>query len=237
MKRMGVGLAAFCLAALLAAGGSAQEKKDQADRFGQTDVPSFGTQPITAQVSTDILIHFVDEPSRHLGLARDRFMDKDYAKSAAEIRKSVAFMKLELAQATEAGRGGLADAIGRLEKLAASLESGTAPSSGDLDAALAQAEQALAVHHELKAEQFWRANDYVDTGHDLRAASMNLGNALKYAGKTASQRTEAAIKDAHKIGDDLRQGNHVPDPRIGASLDGLSNQIDEVAKELPPPKK
>jgi hypothetical protein len=237
MRRIIIGLSLFCLVALLAAGVSAQEKKDEVNRFVEPKAPPTGLDMPMAQVPEEILIRFVDEPSHHFGLARERFMKKDYAQSAAEIRKSVAFVRLEMARATEDGQKALADAVLRLENLAGKIESGSAGSVDEIDAALARAEQELAFHHELKAQANWQANNYLGTGHDLKAASINLKNSLKYAGGKVETETDAAIKDANEIGQKLIDGIKLQDERIGAAIDLLGDKIDEAGQRMEQPNK
>ena len=185
-----------------------------------------------AQVPEEVLIRFVDEPSHHFGIAHEHFLKKDYAQSAAEIRKGAGFVRLEMARSTEEGGKALAEAALRLEELAENVESGSVDSVDELNAVLARAEQALAFHHELKAEKSWQANNYPGAGHDLKAASMNLKNSLKYAGGKVEVETDAAIKDADNIGQKLLEGARLEDERIGAALEMLGDKIDEVGKKL-----
>jgi hypothetical protein len=237
MRSIIVRLAFFCLAAILAAGVSAQEKKPEVDRFVRPEVPPTGVVQGMAQVPEEILIRFVDEPSHHFGLAHERFLKKEYAQSAAEIRKGAGFVKLEMARSTGEGRKALADAAVRLEKLAETVESGSVNSVDEINAALAHAEHALAFHHELKAEKSWQANDYLGAGHDLKAASINFKNSLKYGGGKVEVETDAAIKDANEIGQKLIEGNRLADERIGAAMEALGGKIEEAGKKLEQPKK
>lgn len=232
MRSTFFGFALFCLVALLAAGVSAQEKKPEVSRYARPEVPPTGLNQVTAQVPEEILIRFVDEPSHHFGLAHERFLKKDYAQSAAEIRKGAAFVKLEMARSTEEGEKALADAAIRLEKLAENVESGSVKSVDEIDTVLARAEHALAFHHELKAEEYWQANDYLGTGHDLKAASMNLKNSLKYAGGNIDVEMEAVIKDANEIGQKLLEGARLEDERINAALNVLGDKIDEAGGKI-----
>jgi hypothetical protein len=237
MRNIIIGLVLFCLVVLPAAGVSAQEKKPEVARFVRPEVPPTGIVQGMAQVPEEILIRFVDEPSHHFGLAHEHFLEKDYAKSAAEIRKGAGFVKLEMARSTGEGRKALDDAAIRLEKFAESVESGSVNSVDEINAALARAEHALAFHHELKAEESWQANSYMGAGHDLKAASISFKNSLKYAGGKVDVETEAAIKDANGIGQKLIDGNRLADERIGAAMEVLGNKIEEAGKKMEQSKK
>lgn len=237
MRSIVVKLSLFCLVAILAAGVSAQEKKTEVEKAARPEVAPTGLDQVMAQVPEEILLHFVDEPSHHFGLAHERFLKKDYAQSAAEIRKGAAFVKLEMARSTEEGEKALADAALRLEKLAGKVESGSVNSVDEINTVLARAEQELALHHELKAEKSWQANNYPGAGQDLKAASINLKNSLKYTGEKIEAETEAAIKDADNIGQKLLEGARLEDERIGAAMDMLGDKIDEAGTKLEQPKK
>jgi|WetSurMetagenome_2_1015567.scaffolds.fasta_scaffold64866_1 hypothetical protein len=237
MRKTIVRLVLFGVVAILAAGASAQEKRDEVNRFVRPEVPATGLDQITAQIPEEILIRFVDEPSHHFGLARERFLKKDYAQSAAEIRKGAGFVKLEAARGTSEGQTALADAEAGLEKLAGSVESGSVTTIDEIDAALARAELKLALHHELKAQEYWQADNSVGTGHDLKAASMSLKNTLKYSGGKMEAETEAAIKDANEIGQKLREGANISDERVNEAINMLGDKIDEIGEKMEQPKK
>lgn len=227
----------FLLAAFLACGVSAQEKKTEVEKAVPPGAPPTGLDQPMGQVPEEILIRFTDEPSHHVGLAHEHFLKKDYAKSAAEIRKAEGFVKLETARSNEESETALADAAARLEKLAAAVESGSVTSAEEVNSAFARVEHALALHHQLKAEGYWKANDYLSVGPDLKAAAANLKNSLKYAGGKVSVETEAAIKDAKEIGQKLMEGARPADERVGAAIETLGDKIDEAGAKLEQPKK
>ena len=237
MRNMIVRFALLCFVALLAGGVCAQEKIPEVEKVVPPPSPPSGVDQRTAQVPVEILLRFVDEPSHHFGLAREDFLKKDYAQSAAEIRKSAGFVKLEMTRSIGEGQSVLADAAIQLEKLAGNIESGSVKSVDEIDMALARAEQALAAHHEMKAEEYWRANYYAGVGQDLKAASMSLKNSLKYSGEKVDGETDAAMKDADEIGQKLIEGTKPADERIGAALEALGDKIDDVGTKLEQPKK
>jgi len=230
-------LALFCLVAILAAGVSAQEKKTEVEKIARPEIPPPVIEPRTAQVPEEILLRFVDEPSHHFGLAHEHFLKKDYAKSAAEIRKGEGFMRLEMARSKGEGQKALADAAIRLEKLAEAIDSGSVNSVDEIKTALARAEHTLAFHHELKAEEYWEANENLSVGRDLKAASMSLKNSLKYAGEKVEAETDAVIKDANNIGQKLIEGSRLADERVGAAIELLGDKIDEAGDKIEQPKK
>jgi hypothetical protein len=226
-----MGFVVGCLVAIAAAGVSAQERQSKLNKYMPT-APTKGLQQITPQVSEDVLLRFVDEPSRCFDEAREDFLKKDYVNSAMQIRKGSGFMQLETARATNEGNPALSAAAARLDTLAGKVEKGSVGSIGVLDNALADAEQALANHHESKAEDYWRMNNLGMTGWDLKAASINLRNSLKFMGGKVGPSIDDAIRDAADVGQALIDGADIKDERIGASMANLSDKIDEIGTEL-----
>jgi hypothetical protein len=237
MKSIIPTLMILSLAAFLATGVCAQEKRTEVEKVAPSGAPPTGLDQPMGQVPEEILIRFHDEPSHHVGLAHEHFLKKDYAKSAAEMRTAEGFVKLETARSAAEGEQALADAAARLEKLAAAVESGAVTSVDEVDSAFARVEHALALHHQMKAEAYWKANDYLSVGPDLKAAAANLKNSLKYAGGKVEAETDAAINDAKEVGQKLIEGARPADERIGAAIETLGDKIDEVGARLEQPKK
>ena len=227
----------FCVAATLSAGALAQEKVTETQKLDRTRLGLEAVPPGGAQLPEEVMHRFVDEPSLHFASARERFLKKDFAGAATELRKGGAFMRLEATRTTAEEGKTLVDAANRVEQLAGDVEKGSIGAVDVVDGGLARAELALAVHHQAKAERSWQANDDLGAGHDLKAASTNLRNALKYFGAKADAEIEGAIKDAGKIGQDLLDGNSPPDERIGASIERLGAAIDNVGARLEQPGK
>jgi hypothetical protein len=232
-----IALLSILLLVLLAGAAYAQQERTEIDKT-RKDVPPNRLEPfpISEGVSWDVLMRFADEPSQHLGEAHKNFLEKDYTKSEINIRKAAGFVMLEESRANDQTRQELFDASSRLDRLADAVKTGSVTSANDVNAAFAQAEWALADHHEAKAEELWRAKNYLATALDLETASTNLENALKYAGLPADAETESAIKDARGIANQLARQFPLPDERIGASLATLSDKIDEVGGKLQPKK-
>lgn len=245
MRRMIFALALISIIIVFfAVGASAQEKKAEAAKPAPEKAAPAKDAPAKAPagkvlVEEEILIGFVDEPNSHFGLARDNFLKKDYAASAAEIRKGAAYVKLEMSRATSAGEDGkaLSDAVVQLAKLADDIEKGAVTSADKLSTAFASAEQALAFHHELKAKEYWAAEEQKKAGQDLKAASKHLENAMKYANEKVETGTEAAIKDARDIGQKLVEGTGWAADKVGKAMQDLGKKIEETGKKMMAPKK
>jgi hypothetical protein len=245
MRRMIFALALIAIIiAFFAVGASAQEKKAEPakvtpDKTAQTKGAPPKVPAGKVVVDEEILIGFVDEPSRHFGLARDDFLKKDFAASADEIRKGAGYVKLEMSRAASGAEDerALSDAVAQLAKLADDIEKGAVTSVDRLNAGFAKAEQALAFHHELKAKEYWAAEEQKKAGQDLKAASKHLENAMKYANEKVETGTEAAIQDARDIGQKLVEGTGWAADKVGKAMQDLGKKIEDAGKKMMAPKK
>jgi len=239
----------FLVAALIAAvfallmiGACAQEKKAETagSSPGQESAAPAQTPTVTAGkvlVDEEILVGFVDEPNHHFGLARKYFMEKDYASASAELLKCASFVKVEATRATGEDMRMLDDAVIQLAELAEAVKGGTIQSVEKLDSAYARAELALAFHHEVKAQEFWKAENQKSAGQDLKAASTHLENAMKYAGEKTEADTKTVIKDANDLGQRLIEGTAQAADKTGKAMQDLGAKIEEWGKKTMAPKK
>ena len=241
----------FLVAVLIAAvfaflmiGACTQEKKaETASTQGapvQESAAASQTPSVTpgkVLVDEEILVGFVDEPNHHFGLARKAFMMKDYATTSAELLKCAGFVKLEATRASGEDRRMLEDAVIRLAELADAIKGGTIASVEKLDSAYAHAELALAFHHEVKAQEFWKAENHKSAGQDLKAASMHLENSMKYAGEKTETDTKAVIEDANDLGQKLIEGTAIAADKAGKAMQDLGAKIEEWGKKTMAPKK
>jgi hypothetical protein len=237
MRNTSYVIALVCILAFLAGGVCAQEKKPAATKPETAKIESMKPAPGKIAVEEDILLVFVDEPTHHFGLARDSFMKHDYKTSASEIRKGAGYLKLEMGRATTEGQRALYDAVVNLSKLSDEVEQGTVTSVDKLDKVFAHAEQALAFHHELKAKEYWAAQDHKKAGQDLKAASMHLENSMKYSGEKVETATQNTIKDAHDMGQKLVEGTGYVADKVGKAMQDLGKKIEEAGKKMMAPKK
>jgi hypothetical protein len=125
----------------------------------------------------------------------------------------------------------------RLAELADAIKGGTIEAVEKLDSAYAHAELALAFHHEVKAQEFWKAENNKSAGQDLKAASMPLENSMKYAGEKTEADTKAIIKDANDLGQRLIEGTAQAADKTGRAMQNLGAKIEEWGKKTMAPKK
>jgi hypothetical protein len=84
-----------------------------------------------------------DSSNYHVVLAKKKIESSDRADAAREIRKAIAYVKLEAARAGRKVSGDLKSALDDMEKLSKKVESGTDVTAKDLDQAFAKARKAI----------------------------------------------------------------------------------------------
>jgi len=231
-------LALVCIVVFFVAAASAQEKKPEAAKAAPAkSVPPPKSPTGKIEISEETLVAFVDEPSHHFDLARENFMKKEYVAASDEIGKAAGFVKLEMARAKGEDEKMLADTAERLRMLSTSVRSGSVASIDELDEAFASAEQALAHHHESKAQEYWRVEDRKKAGQDLKAATKHLESSLKYGGREGEAKADTVIQDAREFGDKLAKGTALAADKVGKAIQALGRKIEEAGKKMWPPKK
>jgi hypothetical protein len=100
--------------------------------------------PIHADRDRDLLVldeshyyPYIEEPDRHFQNAHQAFLAKDYEKTAQEIRKGEAWVKIEAGRASGDVKHSLNSSAQELEKLATDTEKGTVKTSRTWIASLA----------------------------------------------------------------------------------------------------
>jgi hypothetical protein len=205
-------------------GASLQSSKEVAAEPGK--VP-----PGKVIVDVDVLTCFADEPDYHYGLARTAFLNKDYDKAYDEIVKGAAFVRLESMRASGDEERMLDDAATSLSELADAVKGRTITSVSKLDETFSHAEQALAYHHEMRAEQYWSEDNAKGAGQDLKAASMHLENSMKYGGEKTETDTRDVIKNANDVGDKLVAGTALAADKVGKGMQALGAKIEAWGKK------
>lgn len=166
-----------------------------------------------------------------------QFLKKNYTAAAADIRKAVAFLKLDVAGATGEGKKALTDSVNELEKLADDTEKGKVASAKALEQAFSRADYALAKAYHVKASESWVKKATKEVGHSLKTAADNLEYGLAWAGRKAEAGGKAAIKDARLVAGKLIEGmGWVPD-EVGKGIEFIGKEVEKFGKQVEPPKR
>jgi hypothetical protein len=187
-------------------------------------------------VEEDVAIVLSDEHEHYFKKAHQAFLKKNNKTTAADIRKAVAFLKLDAAVAAGEGKKALSDSVNELEKLADDTEKGKVASAKVLEQAFSRADYALAKAYQLKASESWVKKATREVGHSLKTAADNLEYGLAWAGHKAEAGGKAAIKDARLVAGKLIEGmGWVPD-EVGKGIEFIGKEVEKFGKQVEPPK-
>jgi hypothetical protein len=108
---------------------------------------------------------YVQEPDEHFKNAHDAFLIWDFKKTAEEIRKGAAFVKLEDVRATGDAQRSLVASTRELAKLADEASLGEVKDVKSLDKAFARADYALALTHRAETSEGWASRPVEEIPH------------------------------------------------------------------------
>ncbi len=175
-----------------------------------------------------------DEPSRHLGRARDAFLVMDTRTAAAEMRKAAVHVRVAAEHALERSKRSLTHSEHELEQTARRIETGMVKSVEDLDLVTARALHALANDQYAKASDAWRKRELRRSGQFLRSATNNLERAAARTDATMRAATAEVAKDSRLISGKLIEGTGFVMDEVGAGLESVGHQIEKVGSRVLP---
>lgn len=177
---------------------------------------------------------YIEEPDAHFSKAHDSFLKQDYKAAATEIRKAVAYVKLESGRAVTDSQKALNASAQELETLAKDVEKGTVKDVKKLDDTFARADQSLAKSHYVKASESWGKKLYDKTGYELKAATHSLEKAASWAGNEASAAASTAVKDGRLVTGKLIAGTGWAVDEVGKAIDSVGQGIEQLGRKVAP---
>lgn len=178
-----------------------------------------------------------NEPGKSFHEARQNFLNEEAKIAAADIRKGVAYLKMEKAVAKKEMRDSITAAERDLEKLARNVEQGTVESAGELDAVFARAHQALAKSYITRASEAWAEKDEAKTGQLLKTAITHLKSTYAWSGKMMDASTAAAVRESRNVAGKLIAGIGWAAEETGKALKTTGTEIDNFGATLKQEKK
>jgi len=145
-------------------------------------------------VDEDTLVVFAGQAGNHFHKARESFLRGYVAEAADEVRVGSAFIKLEMARASEDGKKMLRTSTDELDKLANDVEMNVVADAIVLDEAFARANHALASHRQIKAKEYYDKGENERAAVEIKAAAGNLERGFGWAGQKMGEGTVAAIR-------------------------------------------
>jgi hypothetical protein len=175
---------------------------------------------------------YVEQPDQHFKNAHDSFLSRDFKKTAEEIRKGAAFVKLEDMRATGDAQQSLNASTVELAKLADEASRGEVKDVKSLDKAFARADYALALSHRAKASEGWASKDATKAGYELRAAANYLEQGASRAGGDAESGVSAGVKDTRELAGKLIKGVSVASDDVGKVMETIGQEIGMLGKNV-----
>lgn len=180
---------------------------------------------------------YVDEPNAHFQAAHDSFLSKEYKKAAEEIRKGLAFVRLEEGTAIAKAKQDLDVSERELQRLAKNVEQGSVQEVKRLDSAFARADQALALSHRIKANEAWDKKELTKIENELKAGATHVENAAAWLGAEAKAGAATAVRDTRSVAAKLTEGSGYAVEEVGKAIDSLGKAIDELGRKIEPASK
>ena len=175
---------------------------------------------------------YVEEPDQHFKNAHDAFLSRDFKKTAEEIRKGEAFVKLEDVRATGDAKRSLDASARELAQLASEASNGEVKDVKSLDNAFARADYALALSHRAKASEGWANKDATKAGYELRAAANYLEQGASRAGGDVESDVSASVKDTREVAGKLIQGTSVATDDVVKVMETIGREIEMLGKNV-----
>lgn len=173
-----------------------------------------------------------DEPQKHFSAAAAAYARKDYKASAMEIRRSVAYLRLEASRSTGQGKRQLDRSLTGLDRLADAAGSGAVSDDRALDRAFARADHALALAHRERAAKSWSEKKYVEVGYEMKAGAQGLDDAATWIGDRSSAGAHEASIETRRVGDELASGAQATRAEVVNGLSTLGHGIERLGHEI-----
>jgi len=201
--------------------------------WAQTNPPASGS----VLVEEDVIVVFADEPRLNFRDAVTDFLNRQPQAAATDIRKAVAYMKMESGRATAEGKKLIQTSVQELEKLAGEMQKGAVADLKDMQHAFVRAEYALAQHHYLKAVESHAKNDAQKTGQALQSSADYIDSGQVWMTRKMNEGADDVTKEARRIGAKLLEGSTVAATEAGKAFDGLGKELDAFKNKVAEIKK
>ena len=157
--------------------------------------------------------------------ARARFLAKDNAAAAADLRDAATFTRQEADKAAQPAKDALVASADELERLATSIAAGQVKSVDELDHATGRAQLAEANFHCTSALDAWKTKDGPTTGAELLMIADHFTRGASDLGTPLTGATKDAVDKARSLAVNLTKGATVLPADVDAVLSSLDNAL------------
>ncbi len=171
-------------------------------------------------------------PQEQFQKARENFLKGDFSDAAAEIRQAASFLKSESVKAAGEAKQDLIQSAQDLDKLADDVEKKAISSENDLDKSFTRAEYALAGYYHSRASEAWVRKEAAEAGRYLKAAGLQLEDALTWAGGRIDEKSKEAIRKAKDGGERMEKGVAVAGSDVVKYFEEAKKEMDDAVHRM-----
>jgi predicted nucleic acid-binding Zn-ribbon protein len=174
----------------------------------------------------------VASPQEQFQKARENFLKGDFSDAAAEIRQAASFLKSESVNAAGEAKQDLIQSVQDLDKLADGVEKKVIGSENDLDGSFTRAEYALTRYYQSKASEAWGKKETSEAGQYLKAAGMQLEDALTWTRGRIDEKSKEAIQKAKGVGERMEKGVAVAGSDVVKYFEEANKEMNDAAQRM-----
>lgn len=183
-------------------------------------------------VEEEVWLQWAEEPAQHLERAREYYQEKEYQRSAKELRKVAGYLKVTARHAGPRHAAPITKTGRDLEFLAHRVETIQVKSVEELDIGSARALHALAEYHYAMASEAWKRKEHTRSGEFMAAAATNLDHAAARVSQTVQKASAEVVHESREIGHRLVQGANWVSDEVSDGMSALGHQIEKVGHAM-----
>jgi hypothetical protein len=171
-------------------------------------------------------------PQEQFQKARENFLKGDFSDAAAAIRQAASFLMSESVKAAGEAKQDLIQSVQDLDKLADGVEKKAIGSENNLDESFTRAEYALARYYQSKASEAWGKQETSEAGQYLKAAGMQLEDALTWTRGRIDEKSKEAIQKAKDVGERMEKGVAVAGSDVVKYFEEAKKEMDDAVQRM-----
>lgn len=168
--------------------------------------------------------------------ARESFLKEDYKDAAADIRKSIKFMKSQESNASADGKKLLKSSVKELTKLAKDVEKGKVTTVQTLDNAFSRAKNAINRNRQMKTMESDTKGAAARTGQAIKDAPSNLKHGLSWTGGKIGDAASIVVKDTGFIAGKIIEGGGWVGKQTGNAINSIGVKVQNFGRNIQPKK-
>ncbi len=183
-------------------------------------------------IEEDFWVPLQYSPLESLAAVFTHYRHAEEKAAAAEIRKSVSWLKLAAGHAQPHTQKRLLEAAAELTILSKELAAGSVLAANALDAPLARASHALAEWHYYRAQETWGKTEEQNAGKDLVLAAHYLRQAADSAHFEFGKDTNAVVTRIWENGKLTTNKKETTHNWVAKDIEGVEKALHELGKTL-----